>query len=560
MNRYAVYHMPDSQYCFPVSEKEIVLRLRTAKNDIQKAYVIYENKYDFGVKQKKTEMTKAFEGELFDYFTIKLTLEDTRLAYVLYIYDGEEYYYFSEDGITKEYDYTLGYYNFFQYPYINKADIMHDVLWMHNAVFYQIFVDRFAMGDANKDKTYINCKWGDVPTPSTFAGGDLVGICENLDYIKSLGVNAIYLTPVFESDSNHKYDIIDYMKTDSQFGGNAALKNLIDTAHKKGMRIVLDAVFNHCSYKLEQFQDCLKNGRKSKYYDWFIIHGDKPDMDKLNYEMFGPCNYMPKLNTSNAEVQRFLIDIACHYLKEYKIDGWRLDVSDEVSHDFWRSFRKKVKEINEDAVIIGENWHDASNCLRGEQYDSIMNYSFTKCMLDYFATNSKDACQAAWKLCDILMRNTDTVNNMMLNLLDSHDTHRFYTQVGCDIQKLKSALCILFLFKGTPCIYYGTEVLMEGGYDPDCRRCMDFSRCNEEDKNIISFINKLSALRKQYDLSQGRYVITSQNDVFIMEIHLETDIIKLFVNNTCKDAFVNDLECRKESFVLMVNDKDWMKE
>ena len=560
MNRYAVYHMPDSQYCFPVSEKEIVLRLRTAKNDIQKAYVIYENKYDFGVKQKKTEMTKAFEGELFDYFTTKLTLEDTRLAYVFYIYDGEEYYYFSEDGITKEYDYTLGYYNFFQYPYINKADIMHDVLWMHNAVFYQIFVDRFAMGDANKDKAYINCKWGDVPTPSTFAGGDLVGICENLDYIKSLGVNAIYLTPVFESDSNHKYDIIDYMKTDSQFGGNAALKKLIDTAHKKGMRIVLDAVFNHCSYKLKQFQDCLKNGQQSKYYDWFIIHGDKPDMDKLNYEMFGPCNYMPKLNTSNAEVQRFLIDIACHYLKEYKIDGWRLDVSDEVSHDFWRSFRKKVKEINEDAVIIGENWHDASNCLRGEQYDSIMNYSFTKCMLDYFATNSKDACQAAWKLCDILMRNTDTVNNMMLNLLDSHDTHRFYTQVSCDIQKLKSALCILFLFKGTPCIYYGTEVLMEGGYDPDCRRCMDFSRCNEEDKNIISFINKLSALRKQYDLSQGRYVITSQNDVFIMEIHLETDIIKLFVNNTCKDTFVNDLECRKESFVLMVNDKNWMQE
>ena len=181
-------------------------------------------------------------------------------------------------------------------------------------------------------------------------------------------------------------------------------------------------------------------------------------------------------------------------------------------------------------------------------------------MLDYFATNSKDACQTAWKLCDILMRNTDTVNNMMLNLLDSHDTHRFYSQVGCDTQKLKSALCILFLFKGTPCIYYGTEVLMEGGYDPDCRRCMDFGRCSIEDKNIIPFINKLSALRKQYDLSQGRYVITSQNDVFIMEIHLETDIIKLFVNNTCKDAFVNDLECRKESFVLMVNDKNWMQE
>lgn len=560
MNRYAIHHTIDSPYCFPVSENEIVLRLRTAKSDIKKAYVIYENKYIFGMKQKKEEMYKAYETELFDYYIIKLCLADTRLAYVFYVYDGEDYFYFSEDGVTNTYDFTLGYYNFFQYPYINKVDIMHDVKWMHKAVFYQIFVDRFAIGDKNKDMSYINCKWGELPTPKTFAGGDLVGITNNLDYIKSLGVNAIYLTPVFWSDSNHKYDIIDYLTVDKQFGGNNALRELVLKAHEKGIRVVLDAVFNHCSYKLEQFKDCMEKGKQSKYFDWFVIHGDFPNMDEENYEMFGPCNYMPKLNTSNREVQDFLINIACYYIKEYQIDGWRLDVSDEVSHDFWRNFRTAIKKLSKDAVIIGENWHDASNCLRGDQYDSIMNYSFTKCMLDYFSTESKNAGQVAWKLNELLMRNTDIVNNMMLNLLDSHDTHRFFSQVGCSVSKIKSALCLLFLFKGTPCIYYGTEVLMEGGYDPDCRRCMDFGKTLDDKENIISFINRLSQLRENYDLSKGVYKITADNDVLMVDVAVGEDKISLWVNNTKENRIIDEEIWVAESFLLRVNNENWFLE
>lgn len=518
MNKYALQHIVDSLYCFPVSPNEIVLRLRTAKDDIVRAQVIYESKYVIAESQRTAEMRKAYVGELFDFYEVKLTLEDTRLAYVFYIDDGEKCYYFSEDGATENYDFTIGFYNFFQYPYINEADIMECVPWMKTAVFYQIFVDRFHMGNDAKDKSYINCKWGETPTPKTFAGGDIKGITKKLDYIQSIGCNAIYLTPVFCSVSNHKYDISDYYQVDPQFGSNEDLKELIEIAHKKGIRIVLDAVFNHCSEHLMQFQDVMKNGKKSKYFDWFVIKGDEVSQDTVNYETFAACSYMPKFNTSNQEVQEFLLNIATYYIKEYDIDGWRLDVSDEISHTFWREFRKRIKALKKDAVIIGENWHDASHYLRGDQYDSIMNYAFTKACLDYFAMETKNAEAMAWKLNEILMRNTTPVNQMMLNLLDSHDTHRFFKEVGKDTFKMKAALSLLYLFVGAPCIFYGTEILTYGGYDPDCRRCMNWEKASTdgEYQEIYELLVTLSDIQRSGELADGVCKIWAENDTLIL--------------------------------------------
>lgn len=245
------------------------------------------------------------------------------------------------------------------------------------------------------------------------------------------------------------------MQVDSQFGTNEDLHRLIDQAHAKGIRIVLDAVFNHCSEELSQFQDVLKRGKESPYYDWFVIYGDKPDPQAGNYEMFASCTYMPKFNTSNPEVQKYLCDIGCHYVEKYGIDGWRLDVSDEVSHDLWRAFRKAVKGCNAECIIIGENWHDASNYLRGDQYDSIMNYAFTKACLDYFAAGAANAEQTAWKLNDILARNTDTVNSMMLNLLDSHDTHRFSQRWGWIVKRWLQHFTCCFFFR--ECLVFSME-------------------------------------------------------------------------------------------------------
>ena len=440
MNKAAILHVPKSQYSFAYGKKELRIRLRAAKSELDKVEIIYAVKYDW-LKDRKTKvMQNSYSDALYDYYTASLDVPDSRIGYIFLLQSGEEKYYYSEEGLTVDYNHEKSYYNFFQYPYINKIDLHNKVAWCDKSVFYQIFVDRFHIGKTKKNTDYIDKKWGELPEPKGFFGGDIKGITEKLDYLNDLGINAIYLTPIFQSPSNHKYDTIDYETVDEMFGTNSDLNELVENAHQRGIKILLDAVFNHCSYLCKQFQDVLIKGKQSEYYDWFIIHGDRPDLDNMNYECFAACNYMPKWNTNNNEVQNFLLHIAVKWIKEYGIDGWRLDVADEVSHDFWRNFRKAVKNEKPDAIIIGENWHDAFPWLQGDQFDSIMNYSFTKACLDYFAFGKYSAKQFCDRLSEILMRNTDQVNEMMLNLLDSHDTERFLTNAGENKSKLKLSL------------------------------------------------------------------------------------------------------------------------
>lgn len=555
MNAHALLHVMDSPLCFPVSSDEMIIRLRTAKDDVDKVTCIYESKYVIGKKQKYASMHKAYSGALFDFYEVKLKLKDTRIGYVFFVESGNEKYYFSEDGISETYDFRLGYYNFFQYPYINEVDIVKPVEWMKTAVFYQIFVDRFNMGDKEKDFSYINLKWGGVPTPKSFAGGDLKGITEKLDYIKSLGADSIYLTPVFKSISNHKYDISDYYRVDPQFGSNEDLKELIMEAHKRDMHIVLDAVFNHCSDELMQFKDVKEKGVRSKYYNWFFVYGDSVDFEKHNYETFASCRYMPKFNTSNPEVRDFLIGIGTYYIKEYGIDGWRLDVSDEISYDFWREFRKAIKGANPEAVIIGENWHDANINLRGDQYDSIMNYAFTKTCLDYFAWHKKNAYETACKFNDILMRNKDGINKMMLNLLDSHDTHRFFTETGENRSSFESALGMLYFFVGAPCIFYGTETLTVGGYDPDCRRCMDWEKAKKKDgcKDVYKLLNSLAKIKRIKGFADSSINIYSEDDILIVKRTYKKMSFVLLTNQTDKEKTYDGNKISPNGFIVLKN-------
>lgn len=493
MNEQAIQHIPESKYCFATDGKTVRLRLRTDRNDdLEKVEVIFGGKYDFALQRKSVEMTASFTDRLFRWYTAELSLEDVRLVYVFRITFKGKSFYFSEDGLSEKFDYELSYYNCFQYAYLNECDILKPIEWIKNARFYQIFVDRYDIGDSSLDKSYVNMKWGDKPTPHSFAGGDLKGIVKRLDYIKSLGVNCIYLTPVFTADSNHKYDIKDYYETDPRFGDKKTLKELVDGAHDRGMKVVLDAVFNHCSLFLPQFQNVVKNGENSPYKDWFVIKSFSP----LTYECFASCEYMPKFDTGNKQTRDFLIGIGKYWIENFNIDGWRLDVSDEVSHDFWRQFRKEIKELKPDCLLLGENWHDANSFLKGEEFDGIMNYAFTKACLDFYAFGNFTPKMFADKLNEILMRNTDAVNLMMLNLLDSHDTHRFLTRVGGDLNKLKSALAVMFFFVGAPCIYYGTEIALEGGYDPDNRRTMNWEKAAKETalKELIRELSKLKAL------------------------------------------------------------------
>ena len=516
MNESAMQHIPESKYCFAVNSNTVALRLRVSREDFpDKIEVVYGGKHDYARKRFSAPMQRSCEDRLFAWYTAYISLSDVRFAYVFRITEGERVSYYSEDGLTRGYDFDLSFYNCFQLAYINEADIMRPVEWMRTAVFYQIFVERFLMGDEGKDKSYINLQWGQLPTPKSFSGGDLEGIIQKLDYLKELGISAIYLTPIFKSVSNHKYDISDYYAIDEHFGDREVFKRLVDGAHARGMRIVLDAVFNHCSKDIAQFQDVIKNGKNSPYFDWFIIHGDRADCKNVNYECFASCAYMPKWNTSNRRVQKYLTDIATYWIKEYNIDGWRLDVSDEISHDFWRDLRKAVKAVKPDCVLIGENWHDANSYLHGDQYDSIMNYAFTKACLDFYCFGNFGTQQFADKLNEILMRNTDAVNIMMLNLLDSHDTYRFITQ-SKSRDKLKSALALLFMFVGAPCIYYGTEIALEGGFDPDSRRCMDWTKAGE-DGDLKQLIKFLASLKRGGGLSDARISIAQSGGLLTVE-------------------------------------------
>ena len=494
MKKEAIYHVPESRYSFAYGEHELHIRLRAAKDDLDDVTLIYAVKYDWLTARKTVQMQKSFTDDLFDYYTAVLNVPDTRIGYVFYLKSGGEAYYYSEEGLTVGYDHKKSYYNFFQYPYINGADLHRKVDWCGGAVFYQIFVDRFSCGDTEKDRTYINKRWGEIPDPKSFYGGDLKGITQKLAYLEGLGVNALYLTPVFTSPSNHKYDTVDYFHVDKMFGSDEDLKELVGKAHERGMKIVLDAVFNHCSMLCAQFRDVLQKGRASRYYDWFLIRGDKPDPEEGNYECFAACRYMPKWNTNNEEVQAFLIGVALHWMRECGVDGWRLDVADEVSHDFWRRFRKAVKAENAQAILIGESWHDAAAWLRGDEFDGIMNYSFTKACIDFFATKTRDVQSFCDRLNELLMRNTDQVNEMMLNLLDSHDTERFLTLAGERKDALVLALAVLFFFPGMPCICYGTEIGMIGEYEPDSRRTFDW---DARDELLTRTVRSLARLKRE---------------------------------------------------------------
>ena len=516
MNELAMQHIPESKYCFAINSNTMAIRLRVSKEDFpDKIEVVYGGKYEYAKTQYSVTMERSYEDRLFAWYTAYITLDDVRFVYIFKITEEGKVSYFSEDGLTDKFDFVLSFYNCFQLAYINEADVMEPVEWMKTAVFYQIFVERFFMGDEGKSKTYINMKWGELPTPKSFAGGDLEGIIQKLDYLKELGVNALYLTPIFQSVSNHKYDISDYYKIDEHFGDKETFRRLVEGAHSRGIKVVLDAVFNHCSKEIAQFQDVIKNGKNSQYFDWFVVHGDKVDCKNVNYECFASCAYMPKWNTSNKAVQDYLVGIATYWIKEYNIDGWRLDVSDEISHEFWRDFRRAVKAVKPDCVLIGENWHDANAYLHGDQYDSIMNYAFTKACLDFYCFGNFNTKQFADKLNEILMRNTDAVNIMMLNLLDSHDTYRFITEAK-NRDKLKSALALLFMFVGVPCIYYGTEIALEGNFDPDSRRCMEWDRVGKE-RDVSTLVNGLAKIKTGGGFSDANIKITESDGLITVE-------------------------------------------
>jgi cyclomaltodextrinase / maltogenic alpha-amylase / neopullulanase len=375
--------------------------------------------------------------------------------------------------------------------------------WVKDSIFYQIFPERFANGDLGNDPLGV-FPWGSSPANNNFMGGDLQGILDNLPYLSSLGINAIYMTPIFIAESNHKYDTSDYFKVDPIFGDIDLFKKLVAVAHENNIRVVLDAVFNHCGDGFWAFKDIFQNGKNSKYYDWFILNGYPIVQNPPNYQTCGGVAYMPKLNTNNPLVQQHLLDVAAYWLQETNMDGWRLDVPWKLSMDFWRAFRKIVKQIRPDAYIVAEAWRDGLNWLQGDTADAIMNYPLRECILDYCARDAMDAEDFN----HFVMRLYETYGHdapLQLNLLGSHDTARILTQCDGDSSRAILAFISMFTSVGAPMLYYGDENGMLGENDPDCRRCMEWDPSNWN-QNIRNVILKLIELRRNHTaIRRGSY-------------------------------------------------------
>lgn len=319
-----------------------------------------------------------------------------------------------------------------------------------------------------------------------------------------LGINGIYLTPVFEASTNHKYDTLNYFEIDPHFGDKETFRKLVREAHKRGVKIMLDAVFNHIGDKSPEWQDVLKNGEKSKFVDWFHIrsfpvtpgeNGNVEGKNTLSFDTFAYTMHMPKLNTANPDVQKYLLDIATYWVREFDIDGWRLDVANEVDHAFWKQFNKAVRSEKEDIYILGEIWHDSWLWLLGDEFDSVMNYPFTQTIIENFVEERIKPTKMVSGISEQLMRYQEQVNHVMFNMLDSHDTARLLTRCEGDKEKAKLALAFMFAHTGSPCIYYGTEIGMDGADDPLCRKCMEWDEANQ-DKDMLTFMKKLIAFRK----------------------------------------------------------------
>lgn len=539
MNFAAIYHRPESEMAFLGDPQTMHIRLRTAKGDIKTVQLLHGDPYSLrslaSIKPPfyttPTPMKKILSDDLYDYWQIAVTEPKKRLAYAFDItsVDGIRTVYTDHGYIQPDDHEALEDLNtYFRMPFFQEIDMFHSSEWVKNTVWYQIFPERFANGDRSNDPIGTK-KWNasDHPGRQDFYGGDLQGVLDHLNHLQKLGVNGIYFNPLFKAPSNHKYDTEDYYQIDPHFGNAALFKEVVTQAHQRGIHVMLDAVFNHIGDKSLQWQDVLKNGQRSKYAGWFHVNKFPatytptknfeftPD---ATYDTFDYTPHMPKLNTANPAMQEYLLEIAKYWIKEFDIDAWRLDVANEIDHHFWKRFHKETTALKPDFYILGEIWHTSQAWLNGDEFSGVMNYSYTGAILDHFINHRISAEQMIDHLSNQLMKYRDQTNQMMFNVLDSHDTARIMTQARGNRNLVKETFAFTFLQPGTPSIYYGTEYGMDGDNDPDCRKPMNWVP-DDDGQDMFTFFKKLVALRRNNaDLIEGGMVVLKVLPTGLVEI------------------------------------------
>jgi cyclomaltodextrinase len=486
ITRSAIGHNPNDLRDRNPLDGTLSLRLRARRDDIQTAELHFWQ----GKRKHILRMEPAAQDALYTYY--RAVIPEADMEYLFLLQDGNTKLWLTPNGLQKAGSVPAQ--RFCHRCGENRFDVPD---WVQDAIFYQILPDRFYNADPSNDPP------NDQPIDFTgrvegdrFYGGDLKGILARLDYLRELGITALYLNPVFASVSHHNYDVDDYERVDPQLGTEDDLRRLADTLHQHGMRLILDGVFNHVGIHFFAFQDLLAHQERSPYRDWFYVERFPVKVEgNPSYWAWWNIPYMPKLRHENPLVRRYLLNVVARWTREYQLDGWRLDVPNEVPDRFWREFRPVVRRINPQAVIIGEIWGDAGHWLQGDMFDSVMNYLWRGAVLDWIAHRRIKPSQFDQRMQNLLIRYPRQSLYAMYNMLSSHDTPRFRHECGGDLRRMKLGLLLQFTAIGAPAIYYGDEIGLEGSGIPDNRRPMRWELSHEE-RELLNYVKQLIALRK----------------------------------------------------------------
>ena len=513
MDLAAIFHESRTPMCCMTDPETLQITLRTGR-EVERAELICADPYEAGIaggeeawQGRRIAMEPWLELEHHQLWRIVLKPPFRRLRYVFALTQAQEQWYCYEDGLRPALQLD-GRVQCFQMPWMNPADCIAPPDWVRHTVWYQVYPDRFCRGGSGRPGA-LPWRHGPVTNAERF-GGDLAGIAQKLPYLAGLGVNGLYLNPIFAARSFHKYDTTDYTRVDPDFGTEADLQELVRQAHANGIRVMLDAVFNHCGPGFAPWRDVVEKGPGSAWRDWFFVNRwpvEEGRTDDGRYFSFSFHGGMPKLNTNHPAVQDYLIGLCEDWVRRYDIDGLRFDVGNEISHAFLRRLRVRLKALKPDLYLLGEIWHDAPAWLEGDEYDAVMHYPLQSAVRRFFEDESLPARAFGWQAGRCLAAYAPQVSAAQFTLLDSHDTIRLRSRVRSE-DEFWQQLAALFTLPGSPCVYYGTELALEGGRDPDCRRCMPWDELDTDaGRARLDAMRSLIALRRTEPDLQGSEVI-----------------------------------------------------
>ncbi|MGQ9489330.1 MAG: alpha amylase N-terminal ig-like domain-containing protein [Anaerolineae bacterium] len=559
------YDAADRAFCNPLSDGRVQFRLLT-ELACSEAFLVYNDGTPHGAAMRAWAADSRFR-----YWETIIAPAAPRLTYsfALKMANGRLVY-FCKHGVDHavepldRWELDLAHVTPFETPD-----------WAKGAVIYQIFPERFANGDPANDPPGV-VPWGSPPRWLEYQGGDLAGIVQHLDYLADLGVDILYLTPVFHAPSTHKYDCMDYYHVDPAFGGDEALHELVDALHRRGMKLVLDASFNHCHPRFFAFQDLLAHGPDSRYRDWFTVNewpirikvrphrtlhiadhrrsqymawlqtfpqvtgipfetldDDGPALEPTYLAWYNVLD-MPKLNQRNPETRAYFMAVTQYWLREFGIDGWRMDVAQHIEPDFWADFRRAAKAVRPDCYLLAEIWGNTSPWLQGDQFDATMNYIFRDLCVAYFAQRALSTADFLEGITRMLSLYAPQVTAVTHNLISSHDVARFRHEAGEDVRRLRLATIFQLTMPGAAGIYYGDEIGMSGGEDPDCRRAFPWDRPDTWDRALLETVRTLIRLRREHPalrLGEWRPVWATEEAFAFERAHAEERILVLINRN-----------------------------